>query len=100
MNAKSFIAAGIIASMLALSASALAQSAAATGEVRKVDAAAGKITLHHGSMKQLGMEDPMTMVYRVPDSAMLKQLKAGDKVKFVAERVNGVLTIIKIEKTK
>jgi Cu/Ag efflux protein CusF len=31
---------------------------------------------------------------------MLKAVKVGDKVKFEADRVNGALTIIKIEKAK
>jgi Cu/Ag efflux protein CusF len=42
----------------------------------------------------------MTMVFAVSDSSMLKAAKAGDKVKFDAERVNGQLTITKIQKTK
>jgi Cu/Ag efflux protein CusF len=40
----------------------------------------------------------MTMVFRVQDAGMLKQVKAGDKVKFSAERVNGALTVTKIQK--
>ena len=46
------------------------------------------------------MEDGMTMVFRVQDPAMLKQVKAGDKVKFDADRVNGQITVTKIEKSK
>ena len=42
----------------------------------------------------------MTMVYTVQDPAMLKQVKVGDKVKFDADRVNGALTVTKIEKAK
>src|SRR3974377_714660 len=42
----------------------VAQSAAIFGEVRKIDEAAGKITLKHGPAKSLGMGEPMTMVYR------------------------------------
>lgn len=78
---------------------ALAQ-ALTDGQVTKIDESAGKITLKHGPMKKLDMEDPMTMVYRVQDPAMLKQLKAGDKVKFDADRVNGQFTVTKIEKVK
>jgi hypothetical protein len=36
----------------------------------------------------------------VQDPAMLKQVKVGDKVKFDADRVNGQLTVTKIEKSK
>ena len=78
---------------------ALAQSS--DGEVRKIDEAAGKITLKHGPIKALDMTDPsMTMVFRVQDPAMLKQVKVGDKVKFDADRVNGQITVTKIQKAK
>ena len=52
-----------------------AQGAAITGEVKKIDEGAGKITLKHGPAKNLGMDQPMTMVYRVKDPALLKQVK-------------------------
>ena len=42
----------------------------------------------------------MTMVFRAQDPAMLKKVKAGDKVKFVPERVNGQFTVTKIDKAK
>ena len=70
------------------------------GEVRKIDEAAGKITLKHGPIKSLDMDEPMTMVFRVQDPAMLKKVKVGDKVKFEAARVNGQITVTKIEKGK
>ncbi len=95
----------VIASILALSSMALpqmsvAQSAMVNGQVTKIDEAAGKITLKHGPIKKLEMEDGMTMVFRVQDPAMLKQVKVGDKVKFDADRVNGQITITKIKKSK
>ena len=34
------------------------------------------------------------------DEAMLKAVKAGDRVKFTAERVNGQFTVTKIEKAR
>lgn len=70
------------------------------GEVRKIDEAAGKITLKHGPIKALEMDDGMTMVFRVQDPAMLKQVKVGDKVKFDADRVNGQITVTKMQKAK
>ena len=42
----------------------------------------------------------MTMVYAAPDSDMLKAVKAGDKVNFEAEQINGQYTLTKIEKAK
>ena len=50
---------------------------------------AGKITIKHGPIKKFDMDEGMTMVFRVQDPAMLKAVKAGDKVKFEADRVNG-----------
>ncbi|MEH2611098.1 copper-binding protein [Bradyrhizobium sp. AZCC 1693] len=81
--------------------SAVAQEAMASGEVKKIDEAAGKITLKHGPIKKLDMEDEsMTMVFRVQDPAMLKQVKVGDKVKFDAERATAGITITKMQKAK
>jgi Cu(I)/Ag(I) efflux system protein CusF len=69
--------------------------------VKKIDEAANKITLKHGPIKALDMMDEgMTMVFTVQDAAMLKQVKVGDKVKFDADRVNGKITVTKIEKAK
>ncbi|OKO75309.1 copper-binding protein [Bradyrhizobium sp. AS23.2] len=86
---------------LIASTTASAQEAMVNGEVKKVDESAGKITLKHGPIKSLDMdEDGMTMVFRVKDSAMLKQVKAGDKVKFTAERGSEGITLTKIEKSK
>lgn len=66
------------------------------GEVKKIDKEAGKMTLRHGELKNLNMS-AMTMVFRVKDPAMLDQVKAGDKVKFAADRVNGAVTIVKLQ---
>jgi Cu/Ag efflux protein CusF len=67
------------------------------GEIRKVDAVAGKLTIKHGPLENLGM-DAMTMVFKVKDSAMLSQVKPGDRIDFVAEEVDGALTVVKLEK--
>jgi Cu/Ag efflux protein CusF len=86
------------ASFFSFSAAAWAASATANGEVKKVDAAAGKITIKHGPIKALDMDDPMTMVYRVKDSAMLKSVKVGDKVKFELDQDSNGYTVTKIQK--
>ena len=75
---------------------AAAPNAMSSGEVRKVDKSAGKITIKHGPLQNLGM-DAMTMVFRVKDQAMLDQVKAGDKIRFVAEQLNGQLTVTRLE---
>ncbi len=92
----------VVMSLLALSAApggVAAQSAMVDGEVTKIDAAAGRITLRHGPIKNLDM-DSMTMVFRVQDPTMLKQLKVGAKVKFEADRVNGQITVTRIQAAK
>lgn len=79
---------------------AFAQAGLADGQVTKVDASAGKLTIKHGPIQKLGMDEGMTMVFRAQDPAMLKAVKAGDKVRFDAEKINGQFTVTKIEKTK
>lgn len=88
------------AAMLVLSTAAAAQGASIEGEVKKIDEAAAKITLKHGPAKSLGMDEPMTMVYRVKDPAMLKQVKVGDKVQFEAEEASSGYTVTKMQKAK
>ncbi len=100
MKIRNFMA-GIFAIAFALwSAAAMAQADMAKGEVKKIDEAAGKITLKHGPIKNLDMDEGMTMVFRVQDPAMLKQVKVGDKVQFQAERATAGITVTKIEKQK
>lgn len=70
-----------------------------SGEVKKVDKSSGKVTIKHGPLVNLGMP-AMTMVFRAKDPAMLDQLKKGDRINFVAEKVNGALTVIQIEPAK
>ena|SRR6516162_168396 len=93
------------AGALALSLAALPQPASAQadmveGQVTKIDESAGKITLRHGPIKKLEMDEGMTMVFKAQDPAMLKSVKVGDKVKFDVERVNGQITVTKIQQAK
>lgn len=95
------LAAATLAISLLSSSAIFAQDAMVNGEVKKVDETAKKITLKHGAIKNLGMdEDGMTMVFKVQDPAMLKQVKAGDKVQFTAERGSDGIAITKIQKSK
>ena len=66
------------------------------GLVKKVDKSAGKLTVAHGPLPALGMP-AMTMVFRVKDAAWLDQMKAGDKIRFMADKVNGAYTIVHFE---
>lgn len=81
-------------------AQSAAQSAASAlpqveAEVRKVDTRAGKITLKHGDIPNLDMP-PMTMVFQVKDGALPAALKAGDKVRFRADKVDGAYTVLEL----
>jgi len=66
------------------------------GQVKKVDPAQGKLTLRHGPLENLGMPG-MTMVFRVQDASWLDRVKAGDNIRFLAEKVNGALLITRLE---
>ena len=104
---KSFVKAALIANLILSSASgAYAQAEPATttapdsmstGEVKKVDKSAGKMTIKHGPLENLGM-GAMTMTFRVKEPVTLDQVNVGDKIRFVAEEPNGQLTVTKLEK--
>jgi Cu/Ag efflux protein CusF len=96
---RNLFAAALLSVTLA-AAPAAAQSELVDGQVTKVDASAGKITIKHGPLRKFDMDDGMTMVFRAADPAMLKAVKAGDKVKFVPERINGQFTVTRIEKAR
>ena len=80
----------------AVAAQANANAALTDGEIRKVDKDAKKITIKHGPIQSLDMP-AMTMVFQVKESAMLEQVKAGDKVKFATEKLGGAYTVTTIE---
>lgn len=67
--------------------------------VRKVDTARSLVVLKHGDIPNLGMP-AMTMGFDVADKKMLKSVKAGDKVRFQAEMVNGKATVTALTKAR
>lgn len=79
------------------SATAQAPLPEVEGEIRKVDAPAGKLTIRHGPIGNLDM-GAMTMIFRVKDPAMLTQVQAGDKVQFTVDRIDGLLTVTSLVK--
>lgn len=88
------------ASSKAASGTAASSNTAMTdGEIRKVDKDAGKITIKHGELKNLDMP-AMTMVFQVKDKSMLDTVKTGDKVSFVADKIDGKFTVTQIEAKK
>ncbi|MBK5569295.1 copper-binding protein, partial [Ensifer sp. SSB1] len=65
------------------------------GVVKKIDTQAKKVTIDHEDLKNLDMP-AMTMVFRA-DDAVLAKLKEGAAIEFVADRVNGKLTVTEIK---
>jgi Cu/Ag efflux protein CusF len=96
MNALTRIA--LVAGIALHGAGAWAQ-AMTDGEIRKVDIAAGKLTIRHAPLTELDMP-AMTMVFRVADPKLLDGLKPGDKVRFVATREGGAFTVTRLEVTR
>jgi len=77
-------------------AAAPAGAELADGEVRRIDKAAGKLTLRHGEIKSLDMP-PMTMVFQVSDPGFLDRVKVGDKVRFRADQQGGAYRVIELQ---
>lgn len=96
-NFKVIAAAAVLAA--ASSVAALAQTPMVSGTIEKLDIEQGKLTIKHGKIPNLNM-DEMTMIFRAQDPAMLKAVKPGDRIRFSADRVNGQITVTKIEKTR
>ena len=69
------------------------------GEIRKVDKAAGKLTIKHGEIKPMGMP-PMTMMFPVKDKGLLDKVKEGDKVLFSLASEGGNMVVTAIEPAK
>ncbi|MFJ2987427.1 copper-binding protein [Collimonas sp. NPDC087041] len=67
-----------------------------SGEIRKVDASSGKITIKHEEIPNFEIP-AMTMLFKAGDPGMLEQFKAGDKVRFAIDKVDGQLTIVSLE---
>ena len=84
---------------MAVPANASAEMQMVDGQVKKVDKTAGKVTLSHGPLTNLNMP-AMSMVFKVSNAAWLDQMKAGDKIRFMADNVNGAITIVHFEAAK
>jgi Cu(I)/Ag(I) efflux system periplasmic protein CusF len=65
------------------------------GQVVKVDAERGKITLKHARIKSINMA-AMTMPFKVKDAALINAVKPGDKVLFSVAMVEGELIITQL----
>lgn len=67
------------------------------GIVKKIDRAAGKVTLAHGALSN-GMP-AMTMVYRVKASAWpaADSMQVGQKIRFLTDPADGGMTVSRFE---
>lgn len=75
---------------------AAAATSLTDGTIKKVDKPAGKLTIAHGTIENIGMP-PMTMSFAVAEPKMLDAVKVGDKVRFAVESRKEQLTVTKLE---
>lgn len=78
---------------------AAAPASLTDGVVKRVDKPSGRITIAHEAIRNLDMPK-MTMAFKVKDTTWLERVKEGDRVRFVAENPNGVLTLIALDTVK
>lgn len=74
-----------------------AVSGLSEGTVRRVNAAAGTVTIAHGPLANLDMP-PMTMTFRLSGDASLDGVASGDKVRFAADKDGDEFVVTAIEK--
>lgn len=87
----------VIATLSAATAFAEGEHSMASGTVTKVDTEWNKVTIDHGPLENLDMP-AMKMVFQVKEPSMIDGLAEGDSISFLADRVNGKLTIVELEK--
>ena len=69
------------------------------GIVRTVHKKDGQITIAHEPLVNLGM-GKMTMTFRLKTPALIEGIKEGSRIRFVAENVNGELTVVALQAVK
>lgn len=95
MSYPSILAAAAIAAMVATGA--LADGEATKGQITKIDDDQSKLTIQHEPIKKFEM-DAMTMVFKAAEPAMTAGVKVGDKVLFHVDKINGQMTVTKLER--
>jgi len=60
----------------------------ATGIIQQIRPGQGKVKIRHGEIERLGMP-AMTMMFKVSDAAMLKNLEKGQRVGFSVDNSSG-----------
>jgi Cu/Ag efflux protein CusF len=87
-----------LAASAAVLATTVSMAFAATftlGVVKEVDTKAGKVTIIHEELVDLGMP-AMTMIFRA-DTEMLARMSEGQNIEFLADRVAGKLTVVEMK---
>ena len=69
------------------------------GTIRRLDRAAGSVTISHGPIENLGMS-AMTMTFRCKQGLVPASVKEGDRVRFRAEERDGQYPVVRIEGSK
>ena len=69
----------------------------ADGVVRDIDPLLGRVTLRHGPIENLGIP-AMSMIFWVRDLRMIQLITSGAAIRFAADRVDGKLTIVHLER--
>jgi len=72
------------------------------GTVKRIDSNIGKIAISDVRLAQLAnLDNPdmpaLALMFRVTDPAWLEQVKPGDRIRFVVERLDGALTITALQ---
>jgi Cu/Ag efflux protein CusF len=83
------------AAVLVASVSFASAETFAKGTIKKVDAKVGKVTIIHEELVNLEMP-AMTMVFRA-DKDMIAKMTEGQNIEFIADRVEGKLTVIALK---
>ncbi|MWD29286.1 RND transporter [Aquicoccus sp. SCR17] len=91
---KNFV---LTAAFAVLAAPVLADAHLSKGTITKIDRQWNKLTIDHGPLANLDMP-AMKMVFQVADAALLADLQEGDEIEFAADRVDGKLTVVEIDK--
>ncbi len=86
-----------VATPVSAPASTPATSSDTRGRIEAINQAEGKVKLKHGPIPKFDMPG-MTMVFRVQDPKLLKQIKVGEEVSVTMEQSGGAMVITGFQK--
>ena len=91
--------AGLLVGLGVLGAATMSSAqdeASARGEVRRLDASKGTITIKHGAISDLNLP-AMTLVYEA-EPVLLEGVQPGDQVRFKVRHENNTYRVIELKK--